>query len=63
MIEILHEHIRESIPIVYTFYGCYDIDQMIEGPYFSYNYIILTWSPGVGDSAYTHSLNEETPTC
>ena len=47
MIKILHKHIRESIPIVYTFYGCYNIDWMTEGPYLSYNYVILRLSPGV----------------
>jgi len=49
MIEILQEHIREKIPIMYIFYGCYNIDQTIEGPYLSYNYVILTLSPGIRD--------------
>jgi len=39
----------ESIPIMYTFYGCYDIDWMTEGPYLSYDYVILTLSPGIGE--------------
>jgi len=50
MIEIPQEHIRENTPIVYTFYGHYNIDQTTEGPYLSYNYIILTPSPGVGNT-------------
>jgi len=49
MIKIPHEHIRENIPIVYTFYGRYNIDRMTEGPSLSYDYVILTLSPGVGD--------------
>jgi len=47
--EILHEHIRESIPIVYTFYGRYNIDRTTEGPYLLYDYAILTLSPGVSN--------------
>ena len=44
-----HTHIRQKFPIVYTFSGCYNIDQTTEGPYLSYDYIILTPSPGVRD--------------
>ena len=57
MIEIPHKYIRESIPIMYTFYGCYNIDRRTEGPYLSYNYVILTLSPGVGDSEWVVLLN------
>jgi len=49
MIEIPHEHIRESIPIGYTFYGCYDIDRTTEGLYPSCDYVILTPSAVIGD--------------
>ena len=58
MIKILHEHIWQKFPIVYTFYGRYDIDRTTEGPSLSYDYVILTPSPGVGEQAC--AFTEET---
>ena len=63
MIKIPHEHIRQKFPIVYTFYGHYDIDRTTEGPSLSYNYVILTPSPGVEDPPHANLCQSKKEWC